>query len=215
MSTSGSPTHGYRLTDRHTGSAIFGLAAPQLALLTAGVVTVVLLPALTRSIAGLAAGAAVALVFAMAAFCPAGGRPLYVMLPVLARFTVRRLSGRSRWTAPLPLLTGSPATYSSNGSPGRKRAARGAAHLPRCLTGLELHAVARTEWAGAGQSLAPVGVIRDRRSGTLTVVLGVRGSQFSLLEPGAQHGRLADWGQLLSQFALVGAGAAERPPRLA
>jgi hypothetical protein len=66
---------------------------------------------------------------------------------------------------------------------------------------LELLGVDRPGWAGGAGVLAPVGLVRDARAGTVTAVVEVRGGQFSLLDPAAQHQRLAGWAQVLSQFA--------------
>jgi len=184
----------YRLAGRRTGSALFGLSAAQLVLVCAGGIAAVLTPARARSEWGLAGGLVIAAVCAVLAFCPAGGRPLHESLPPFASFAIRRATGRHRWAAPLPLLTGTPAE--------RGRRDRGGSRaLPRCLAGLELLPVDRPGWAGGAGALAPVGLVRDARAGTLTAVVAVRGGQFSLLDPAAQHQRLAGWAQVLSQFA--------------
>jgi hypothetical protein len=190
---------GYRLTGRRTGTVLLGLAVPQVVLAAAGVAAAVLLAAGTGSTGGVVAGLLAAAGCAVLAFAAAGGRPAYQAAPTLAVFAVRRATGRLRWTAPLPLLTGTP--EQADGS-GRRPAARPASgSLPKCLAGLELMAVPRPDWAAGGRTIAPVGLVADRRSGALTVVVGVRGSGFSLLEPAEQQRRLAGWAQVLSQFA--------------
>jgi hypothetical protein len=190
---------GYRLTGRRTGTVLLGLAVPQVILAAAGVAAAVLLAAGTGSSGGVVAGLLAAAGCAVLAFATAGGRPAYQAAPTLAVFAVRRATGRLRWTAPLPLLTGTP--EQADGS-GRRPAARPVpGGLPTCLAGLELVAVPRPEWAAGGRTIAPVGLVADSRSGALTVVVGVRGSGFSLLEPAEQQRRLAGWAQVLSQFA--------------
>jgi hypothetical protein len=184
----------YRLAGRRTGSALFGLSATQLVLACSGAVAVVLTLTRTGSGWGLAAGLMIAAVCAALAFCPMGGRPLYEALSPVTSFAIRQVARRRRWAAPLPLLTGT-APKASRREEGGSRA------LPRCLSGLELLPVDRPGWAGGAGLLAPVGLVRDARAGTLTAVVEVRGGQFSLLDAGARHQRLADWALVLSQFA--------------
>ena len=183
----------YRLPERRTGTVLLGLTVPQLVLTAVGVATAVLVSAGTRSAAGVLAGLGVAAGCGLAAFVPVGGGPAHEAAATLAGFLVRRAAGRHRWAAPLPLLTGTPAGHAAAGRAGRL--------LPACLAGTELLAVPRPGWAGADRTLAPIGLVRDRRTGTLTAVVGVRGSGFSLLDPADQRRRLAGWAQVLSQFA--------------
>ncbi|HYT09420.1 MAG TPA: hypothetical protein VEL73_02040, partial [Mycobacteriales bacterium] len=134
----------YRLAPRRTGTALLGLAVPQVILLAAGAAAVVLIPATTRSGAGAVTGLVVAAACAAVAFCPVGGQPLYGALPVLLRYAARRAVGRAGWSAPLPLLT--PAA-------GKRVLAVRArpATAPACLAGLELVSVrGRTGPASAG-----------------------------------------------------------------
>jgi hypothetical protein len=173
---------------------LLGLTVPQIILCSFGVINAVVLATSLRSAAGFVAGIAAVVVCALLAFLPVGGRPASEFLRLTASFVVRRSTGRSRWLAPVPLLTG------SAGVPPA-RAARAGRRLPACLAELELLSVARPDWAVCGRELAAVGLIRDRRLGTWTAVMTLRGGQFSLLDPAAQHQRLADWATVLSQFA--------------
>jgi hypothetical protein len=188
---------------RAGGGALLGLQWPQILLLAGGITALVVLPAATHGIPGAIAAAVLAVCCALAAFTQVDGQPLYGWVVVLVPFIIRRVSGQTRWTAPLPLITGTPslpAEANRGGFTGLCLAVSEGRSLPRCLTGLELHAVDRPGWAGAERCLSPVGVVRDRRRETLTILMGVRGEGFSLLEPADQHSRLADWGQVLAQF---------------
>jgi hypothetical protein len=180
---------GYRLAGKRVGSALFGLAPPQLLLVAIAVVAAVALPTSTRSSIGLIAGLAVAGMCAAMAFCPVGGQVAHEVVPVVAGYAMRKAAGRTRWAAPLPLLTGT--------GPSRDRRPPA---LPPGLSGLGLVAVPRPAWAAGSQPLAPVGLVRDRRAGTFTVVVTARGRQFSLLDPIGRHQRLANWATVLSQF---------------
>ncbi len=182
----------YRLADRRRGTALLGLTVPQLALAAAGIVGAVLIAANTRSAAGVLAGLGMVFGCGLLVFMPVGGQPSYEAAATLAGFLCQRAAGRHRWAAPLPLLRGTPEGQAT---------ARQATPLPACLAGIELLAVPRPGWAGSDRTLAPIGLVRDRHGATLTVVVGVRGDGFSLLDPSDQHLRLAGWAQVLSQFA--------------
>jgi hypothetical protein len=175
---------------------VLGLTVPQIILCSIGVIDAVVLSTSLRSASGFAAAVAAIVVCALLAFLPVGGRPASEFLRLTASFVVRRSTGRSQWLAPVSLLTG------TAGEPPA-RVARSRRRLPACLAGLELVSAARPDWAVAagGRELAPAGLIRDRRSGTWTAVMTLRAGQFSLLDPAAQHQRLADWATVLSQFA--------------
>ena len=54
--------------------------------------------------------------------------------------------------------------------------------MPRCLGGLEVGGVERPSWAPEAWSADQVGVIRDSRTGMVTVALDVRGGPFTLLD---------------------------------
>ena len=105
----------------------------------------------------------------------------------MARFCWRALTGANRWFCRLPLL----------GADGPV----GAVTPPPCLDGLEILAVARPAWAGARRTLAPLGLVRDRRTGTLTAILSVKGSEFQLIDEADQHARIFAWGRVLASFA--------------
>ncbi|MGF7236693.1 MAG: SCO6880 family protein, partial [Frankia sp.] len=181
----------YRLTDRQGGGVLFGMTAVQVGFVAVGVGALVFLPAVVPPRVGIVAGLGVVAVCAALAFLPVGGRPLHAVLVTVTAFGGRRFAGRQRWMTPLPWSTP---------VPGRK-AARDGGELPPCLTGLDLMMAPRPEWAGGREMLAPVGLVRDRRTGGITVVVPVRGGEFSLLDPADRRVRLGTWAQLLSQFA--------------
>jgi hypothetical protein len=187
----------YQLARRPSGGALLGLRVPQVLLLAIAIGAFVFLSAITHSVVGVCTGATVAACGVTAAFGRINGEPIHSWAPVVMRFAFQRAAGGSRWTAPLPLLSG---TAQLSGAVLADRRGRREATLPRCLTGLELRAVTRPGWAGSDRTLASVGVIGDRRRGTLTVLIGACGSGFSLLEQADQHALLGDWGQVLAQF---------------
>ena len=193
----------YRLDRSTSGGALLGLSVPQLFFLAAGVASIVLLPTTTRSAAGLLAGAGLAAGCTVAAFGRIGAEPVYTWVLILSRFVLHRTMGRTAWMAPLPLLTGTPpnpASRHTNRHQSEARRRRTATLLPACLRGLELVTVPRPLWAGAEQTLTPIGLVRDRRRETLTVLMNVRGGGFALREPAEQHAAMQVWGQVLAQF---------------
>lgn len=101
------------------------------------------------------------------------GAPLSETLIPGTRLWVLRLAGRHRWMRP-PLL--------GDNTSGA---------LPRPLRGLEL----------LEQTEADTAVVRDRRAGTVTGVLRVRGHGFPLSSRAEQDALLAAWSAALSPFA--------------
>ncbi|MDP9388005.1 MAG: hypothetical protein M3Q48_08745 [Actinomycetota bacterium] len=179
----------YRLSARSAGTAFFGLTVAQLGLMTVGIVVGVKF--LTRgplSVAHLAAAVTALITTAVAAFASWRGRPVYEAVPTAARFSWRALTGTNRWFCRLPLL-------SAEGAPAS------AMTLPSCLEGLEILALDRPSWAGGQRTLAPLGLVRDRRTGTLTAALNVKGSEFQLVDEADQHASIFAWGRVLAQFA--------------
>lgn len=178
----------YRLSARSAGTAFFGATPAQLALMSIGIVAAVKLlsrgPFSAANAVPAATGLAIA---AVAAFASWRGRPVYEALPTAIRFWWRTLSGGNRWFCRLPLL-GTEASGS-------------AVNLPSCLEGLEILALDRPMWAGGQRTLAPLGLVRDRRTGTVTATLNVKGSEFQLVEEADQHNLIFAWGRALAQFA--------------
>lgn len=178
----------YRLSARSAGTALFGLTMAQVGLVSVGVIVAVKL--LTRgplSGAHLAGAATALTTTAVAAFACWRGRPLYEAVPTAARFSWRVLTGANRWFCRLPLVD--------------VEASPSAVPLPSCLEGLEVLAVDRPAWAGGHRTLAPLGLVRDRRTGTVTATLNVKGSEFQLVDEADQHRLVFAWGRVLAQFA--------------
>jgi hypothetical protein len=179
----------YRLAARAAGTGLFGLTVAQLAFVAAGVaVAAKTLTAGPLAVTRVAAAAAVLAAAAAVAFTPWRGRPAYEAAPAAIRYVLRAVTGRNRWYARLPLLA-------ADGTP------TGPSPTPGCLAGLELLGVPRPAWAGARRSLAPLGVVRDRRSGTMTIAVGVKGAEFQLVDADEQHARIFAWGRVLASFA--------------
>ncbi|MDQ6614822.1 MAG: hypothetical protein M3083_08760 [Actinomycetota bacterium] len=179
----------YQLSARTSGTAMFGLTVPQIGLLIAGV----LVALRTVSVGGptpvhFLVGAAAVGSAAVLAFTPWAGRKLYEMVPTALRFSLRAATDANRWFAPIPAL-------GIDGRPLSK------ARLPRCLAGLEIRSVPRPAWAGMDQSMGPLGLAVDRRSGAVTGVVSVKGSEFQLIPEPDQHYRIFGWNTVLAQFA--------------
>jgi len=149
------------------GAGVLGLGV----LLTAGLPVPV---ALAPAVAG-----------ALISFTPWRGRPVHEQIPALASHGVQLALGRRRWTAPVPLLTGTAAD-----------AGRGV-DLPPFLRGLELIDGGPLAWSPTSGGF---GVVRDRQGDTLSATVAVHGGAFALLERGDQERALARWGDVLAAF---------------
>jgi hypothetical protein len=179
----------YQLSARSTGSAFFGLTVAQLALGSLGVIAAAKILTAGRLSVAHVVGAVAALIGAAgSAFASWRGRPVYEAVPTAVRFCYKALTGANRWFCRLPLL-------------GVDGSSTGAVKPPPCLDGLEILALDRPAWAGARRTLAPLGLVRDRRSGALTATLNVKGSEFQLIDEADQHARIFAWGRVLAQFA--------------
>lgn len=184
-----SGTQRYQLSARRAGTALFGLSVPQVALMAVGILAAVrVLTAGGPTAAHFAIAAGSMAAAAAVSFTPWGGCRVYEMIPAAARFGVRAALSENRWLAAVPPV----------GVDGRPL---GKAELPRCLSGLEIRGVNRPAWAGVERSMAPLGLAVDRRSGVVTAVVAVKGSEFQLVTPAEQHFRIARWGMVLAQFA--------------
>ena len=172
----------YRFGPLDRSGWLLGLGAAQCLGLAAGIVTaglilqhggplpVALVPVLAGSIL---------------AFGIWEGRRFHEWLPLLLRFSFLRVSRRTRWVAPLPLLTASAA------DDGRPPA------LPPFLHGLELVDAGPVPWSPLA---AGVGVVVDRRHRTVSGSVPARGRGFSLVERGDQDRSVQLWGDALAGF---------------
>lgn len=164
---------------------LLGLRGPQLVVL--GVAGALALVALSvspdgRGMAVAAFGAGVA---AFVAFVPIAGRTVEEWAPVVVSWFIKGVSGERRFASRRPSL-------------GQTGAADPQPEWPAQLKGLTLLA------AAAPSAPTGIGVIKDKRSGTYTGVLSVRGKSFSLLDEPEKARRLAVWAGILAGLAREG-----------
>ena len=174
----------YRFAPLDRSGWVLGLGGVQCVLIAAGIVAsslllqwgapapVVLMPIVAGTVVALA---------------PWGGQPVHEWLALLVRFGFLRLSGRARWSTTLPLLSGT-ATDGAKEPP-----------LPPFLAGLSILDAGPLAWAPANEPLA-LGVVLDRRDGSVSASLPVRGQGFSLVERAEQERAVQLWGDALSGF---------------
>lgn len=174
----------YRFAPLDRTGLLLGLGGVQCALVAAGIFVSGLL--LDVGTPPLAASLPV-VVLSAAAFARWRGRGLHDWAPVVARFGGLRLSRRHRWSAPIPLLTGTPGDD------------RRDPPLPPFLRGLTIIDAGPVPWAPTSGHFG-VGVVRDRACGTVSASLPVQGREFSLLERGDQERALHLWGDVLAGF---------------
>lgn len=137
-----------------------------------------------RNTLGLAAAIAILSAGALALLLPFEGRTAEQWAPVLLRWGFRA------WRKETTYRSASPGTgirVCGNENP------RPAPSLPSELTGLDMLEVPYRQ--------ADVGVIRDRRDGTYTTAMVLRGGAFGLCEPGEQERKLDGWGAVLASTA--------------
>ena len=80
-------------------------------------------------------------------------------------------------------------------------ASENAPQLPPVLGGLVIEEAREAGWTRRGRS-AGAGIVRDRREGTLSATLRVRGREFALCERAAQERQLHLWGDALAAFCM-------------
>ncbi len=97
-------------------------------------------------------------------------------LPVRLGWWRRRHSGRHHWSAPLPLVEGAQAPW------------------PPALAGQEILSVA------TGPAGTELGVVHDRRAGTVSATLRVEGRHFGLVGDAEADTAVARWGEALGAF---------------
>lgn len=183
----------YRLARRRQNSTFFGLQLGPLILLLSGLTALFVVPLLTGAVT---AGVLIGVACALMAVLPLPGGPAHQMIPLAVRHLLRRASGRDRWTAPLPLAR---ARRTSDDSGGRGAGAS-TALVPPVLAGLDIIAAPRSVATGAEGSVAPIGLVQDRRRGTMSVLITARGTDIVLLDPSDQHQRLQAWAAALANL---------------
>lgn len=134
---------------------------------------------------GLLAATAVMILGAVVAFVPVVGRSSDEWLPVIARWIADTPSARRSFVSAIPLV-------------GMQRRLESQPQLPPALADIALlsHVV-----PGSG---AAMGVAKDRRAGTYTGVLAVRGKSFALLDGPDKAQRLSSWAGILAGLAREG-----------
>jgi hypothetical protein len=157
----------------------------QAVLLAAGAAAAVAVLDLAPS-AGGAVGATLMLGAAVAlATLPVAGGTAEEWAPVLATYMARRISRRTEFRAPIPVL---------GARWGRGRPlGRPAPHPPGTLSDVEI-----IEVAYRGRQ---VGALGERGGRRMTAVLACEVVSFALLDPDAQERRLARWGNVLASAA--------------
>lgn len=137
--------------------------------------------------AGLPAPVALApaLAGAVLSFTSWRGRPVHEQIPALVTHGAQLALGRRRWTAPVPLLTGTEAD-----------ADRGL-ELPPFLEGVGVLDGGPLPWSPTSGGF---GVVRDHAGATVSASVAVHGGAFALLERGDQERALARWGDVLAAF---------------
>lgn len=174
---------------------IIGLRGGQVGILaTAAVIAVGLFR--TGGGPGLLLALAVCSVGTAAAFVPVRGATLEQWTPTLLQWGSG--AGRRRW------LIDRPGPRPRPGPARRVARARTAPppRVPRTLDGLAI-----LEVVAAGQD-EPIGILRDRRAGTFSVVLDVRGGAFALLDVADKERRLATWATVLASLGRTGSAIA-------
>jgi hypothetical protein len=132
---------------------------------------------------GIGLSGAVIVVAAALAFVPVAGRTAEDWVPTVARRAGQATSG-TRQTRPAR-------------RPGRRRSPAGPRPLlprPAAFRGLVFDELARPD-------SGPVGLVRDRTTGTLTAILAVRGRSFTLLDAADKDRRLGSWSTVLAGLA--------------
>jgi hypothetical protein len=174
----------YRFPPLDRTGWLLGLSGAQCVILAAGVVTS---GALLQAAAP-APAVLTPLVFSIAlAFAGWDGRPAYEQIPPLVRMAVLQLTGKARWAAELPLLSGT--VEDAERQPV----------LPPFLAGLTILDAGPAAWCRS-TSAAGVAIVHDARQRTVSASLRVRGQGFALLERPEQDRLVAQWGGVLAAF---------------
>lgn len=181
MSADAVKLRGYRFGERRR-SGIFGTIPPALA-----VVGAVALAAGWMAVAGYVPLPICVVVVVLCGWLWFGKihqRPAHEILPALGAWWWRRLRSRHRWYRPVVLV-----------ADGEQPAS-----LPPVLSGLDVFEV-DIDWPTISQARS-LGVVQDRRAGTVTAVLRVAGDgQFGLVDAASQDMRIDEWGSAIAGFS--------------
>lgn len=174
----------YRFAPLDRTGWMLGLGGAQCLAIAAGILVAGFLLQLRAAAPFVIAPVVVAAAFGFGSW---DGRAAHEWAPVLIRYNAQRALTRQRWSAPLPLLTGTTADRST------------APPLPPFLDGLELLDAGAVSWCPATRD-AGVGVVRDRRDRTVSASIAIRGREFSLVERADQERIIQHWGDALAGF---------------
>ena len=175
----------YRFGPLERRGVLAGLRVSQLAIVFGvGLVALAALRSLPPG-TGLLAAIAVVMLGAVTAFVPVVGRTCDEWLPVIGSWAARTASGRRSFTSTAPLAG---ATIELDTPPDFPAALRDVVILSHELAG----------------SPACIGIIKDRRQGTYTGILSVRGKAFALLDAPDKARRLSSWAGILAGLAREG-----------
>ena len=179
----------YRFGPLERRGLLVGLTGPQLSVLFLAGVTAVITLRTLPAFSGFVLAAFIGAFGALLAFVPVAGRTIEEWLPLAGAWVVRR---RRRFVSPRP--TSGAATFEER---------KTQPDLPPFLR--DISVISHSVPSANGY----IGVIKDRRAGTYTGVLSVRGKSFALLDSPEKSRRLASWASILSGLAREG-GAVHR-----
>jgi hypothetical protein len=171
----------YRFGPLERRGVIGSLRPGQLAVLGVAVFATVLTVQVARGGVGLAIGAMLMSLGAVAVFIPFGGRTLDEYIPVVAVFILRRLRGRHRYRS---TVVQAGTLFKGGDIP---------VPLPDELAKLEF-----LTFPFRGVEL---GVLADRANGTFSAVIQARARSFALLDYEDKAQRLAGWAGVLAGLA--------------
>jgi hypothetical protein len=184
----------YRFGPLERRGLVGALRTGQVAVLGAGLVSVIVLLQVSRSPAMVFAVLLVILAVVGVCFAPIAGRTVEEWTPVMIAWAVRGGRRGQRWRSSLP-------------GAGRRSHTGILPRLGRNVDGPDEEPVSLPpQVAGIMLLAAPlrgedVGVLKDRKAKTYTGVLSVRVRSFGLLDQTEQERRLAGWGSVLAGLA--------------
>ncbi|HSS08412.1 MAG TPA: SCO6880 family protein [Acidimicrobiales bacterium] len=164
----------YRFPPLERRGVVVGIGGPQLAVLAAGCIVAVGTIRAALTVAGLLIATGVMALASAGAFWSVAGRPPGSWLTIGVGWLRRRATG--------PETSGGPTDV----------------RPPRMLAGIAILS------APALPGSPPMGVVKDKKAGTLVAVLPVRGRSFSLLDPSEKERRLGAWGAVLAAIGRDG-----------
>ncbi|GAB3977657.1 type VII secretion protein EccE [Actinoallomurus acanthiterrae] len=173
----------YTFGPRESGGVFLGLGMGSILALFGAVFLLTRL--ISTGLIGTLFGLVLVLGTVIAVWVPVGDRPIAGWLPIAIVFAARRGFGYTEYR-------GGPAAATPPPDPQRPDMAP--LELPGELAGLSILTAEVATHGGTAQ----VGVIKDRRRATYTLVLATRGGAFQLLDPEEQDARLVSWGETLA-----------------